>query len=383
MIRVAIVDDHAVVRQGLAQLLSSEDDIEVVGTATNGDEAHTLLSTVSPDVYLMDLSMPEVDGVEATRRIVADAPGVNVVVLTSFADRQRILDALEAGASGYLLKDGDPAQVADAIRAAAAGNSPLDPKAARVLLDARREQQPAVAAADRLTAREREVLDLVGQGLANKQIARRLGIAERTVKAHLTSVFQAIGVTDRTQAALWAQKNLSHEDGKARRPAWGEAGRRIDPGAQPSLPCPPELPELPLPEPPELPDPLPELPLPESPLPELSDVVESSVPPPPLDVVPPLSSVASWVAGSSVPLVAPPLSSLASCAAGSSAPLPALPLSSLGSGVADLSCDAEAGITTWGAGELSTDWTTAKAMPLTASMEAVARETVRRRGLRI
>ena len=210
MIRVAIVDDHAVVRQGLAQLLSSEDDIEIVGTATNGDEAHTLLSTVSPDVYLMDLSMPEVDGVEATRRIVADAPEVNVVVLTSFADRQRILDALEAGASGYLLKDGDPAQVADAIRAAAAGNSPLDPKAARVLLDARREQQPAIAAADRLTAREREVLDLVGQGLANKQIARRLGIAERTVKAHLTSVFQAIGVTDRTQAALWAQKNLSH-----------------------------------------------------------------------------------------------------------------------------------------------------------------------------
>ena len=210
MIRVAIVDDHAVVRQGLAQLLSSEDDIEVVGTATNGDEAHALLSSATPDVYLMDLSMPEVDGVEATRRIVADAPEVNVVVLTSFADRQRILDALEAGASGYLLKDGDPAQVADAIRAAAAGNSPLDPKAARVLLDARREQQPAVAAADRLTAREREVLDLVGQGLANKQIARRLGIAERTVKAHLTSVFQAIGVTDRTQAALWAEKNLSH-----------------------------------------------------------------------------------------------------------------------------------------------------------------------------
>jgi len=210
MIRVAIVDDHAVVRQGLAQLLGSEDDIEIVGTATNGDEAHALLSSAAPDVYLMDLSMPEVDGVEATRRILADAPGVHVVVLTSFVDRQRILDALEAGASGYLLKDGDPAQVADAVRVAAAGESPLDPKAARVLLDVRREQQPAMAASDRLTAREREVLDLVGQGLANKQIARRLGIAERTVKAHLTSVFQAIGVTDRTQAALWAQKNLAH-----------------------------------------------------------------------------------------------------------------------------------------------------------------------------
>ena len=165
-----------------------------------------MLSSVSPDVYLMDLSMPEVDGVEATRRILADAPDVHVVVLTSFADRQRILDALEAGASGYLLKDGDPAQVADAVRVAAAGESPLDPKAARVLLDVRREQQPAATAADRLTAREREVLDLVGQGLANKQIARRLGIAERTVKAHLTSVYQQLGVTDRTQAALWAQR---------------------------------------------------------------------------------------------------------------------------------------------------------------------------------
>jgi DNA-binding NarL/FixJ family response regulator len=209
MIRVAIVDDHAVVRQGLAQLLSSEQDIEIVGTATNGAEAHALLSAAAPDVYLMDLSMPDIDGVEATRRILADAPEVHVVVLTSFVDRQRILDALEAGASGYLLKDGDPAQVADAVRVAAAGESPLDPKAARVLLDVRREQQPAIAAADRLTAREREVLDLVGQGLANKQIARRLGIAERTVKAHLTSVFQSIGVTDRTQAALWAQRNLT------------------------------------------------------------------------------------------------------------------------------------------------------------------------------
>jgi DNA-binding NarL/FixJ family response regulator len=208
MIRVAIVDDHAVVRQGLEQLLKGEDDIEVVGTAANGEDAHSLVQSVTPDVFLMDLSMPGVDGVEATRRILADAPDVHVVVLTSFADRQRILDALEAGASGYLLKDGDPAQVAEAVRVAAAGESPLDPKAARVLLDARREGQPAAAAASRLTAREREVLDLVGKGLANKQIARRLGIAERTVKAHLTSVFQAIGVTDRTQAALWAQKHL-------------------------------------------------------------------------------------------------------------------------------------------------------------------------------
>jgi DNA-binding NarL/FixJ family response regulator len=205
MIRVAIADDHAVVRGGLEQLLGSEEDIDVIGTARDGGEAYTLVEAAKPDVILMDLSMPEVDGVESTRRIVADFPDVYVVVLTSFADKQRILDALEAGAVGYLLKDADPAEVAAAVRAAAAGGSPLDPKAARVLLDSRREQKPS---AD-LTPREREVLELVAEGLANKNIARRLGISERTVKAHLTNVFQAIGVVDRTQAALWARENLT------------------------------------------------------------------------------------------------------------------------------------------------------------------------------
>ena len=211
MIRVAIVDDHAVVRGGLEQLLAAEPDIEVVGTASDGEEAHALVASASPDVFLMDLSMPGVDGIEATRRIVADAPQTHVVVLTSFADRQRILDALQAGAAGYILKDADPREVAAAVRAAAAGNSPLDPKAARVLLDARRGT--GANAAQQLTARELEVLRLVGDGLANKQIARRLGIAERTVKAHLTSVFQTLGVVDRTQAALWAQQHLTDADG--------------------------------------------------------------------------------------------------------------------------------------------------------------------------
>ncbi|MFL6137608.1 MAG: response regulator [Frankiaceae bacterium] len=204
MIRVVIVDDHAVVRSGLERLLGAEDDIEVVGIAGDGAAAHELLASTAPDVFLMDLSMPGVGGIEATRRIIADSPGTHVVVLTSFADRQRILDALEAGAVGYLLKDADPAEVAAAVRAAAAGGSPLDPKAARVLLDARRSPDPAA----RLSAREREVLALVAQGLPNKHIARRLGIAERTVKAHLTSVFQTIGVADRTQAALWAREHL-------------------------------------------------------------------------------------------------------------------------------------------------------------------------------
>ena len=205
MIRVAIVDDHMVVRSGLQGLLDAEDDIEVVGTAADGADAVGLLEH-SPDVVLMDLSMPGVDGIEATRLVLAESPGTHVVVLTSFVDRQRIMAALEAGAVGYILKDADAGDVSAAVRAAAAGGSPLDPKVARVVLDESRRPQPATD----LSPRELEVLELVEQGMANKQIARRLGIAERTVKAHLTNVFQAIGVTDRTAAALWARENLRH-----------------------------------------------------------------------------------------------------------------------------------------------------------------------------
>jgi DNA-binding NarL/FixJ family response regulator len=203
VIRVLVVDDHAVVRQGLAQLLGSADDVDVVGTAGDGDEAVELVTSTAPDVVLMDLSMPGVDGVEATRRI---GEGARVVVLTSFADERRIVDALDAGACGYILKDATPDAVLAAVRAAAAGDVPLDPKAARVLLERRRVGGPA----RRLSDREREVLALVAEGLANKQIARRLSITERTVKAHLTNIFQQLGVTDRTQAALWARDNLSH-----------------------------------------------------------------------------------------------------------------------------------------------------------------------------
>ena len=204
MIRVAIVDDHMVVRRGLQGLLDAEADIEVVATASDGGDAVSVLAH-SPDVILMDLSMPDVDGIEATRRVLAESPQTHVVVLTSFVDKSRIMAALEAGAAGYILKDADAGDVSAAVRAAAAGGSPLDPKVARVVLDeGRRPAQPTTD----LSPREIEVLELVQQGMANKQIARRLGIAERTVKAHLTNVFQAIGVTDRTAAALWAQEHL-------------------------------------------------------------------------------------------------------------------------------------------------------------------------------
>jgi DNA-binding NarL/FixJ family response regulator len=200
-IRVLLVDDHAVLRGGLERLLAGEPDIEVVGTAADGDEAVREVRRTRPDVVLMDLQMPGTDGVTATRRIAAEG-GPDVLVLTSFSDAERIVAALDAGAVGYLLKDADPDDVLQGIRAVSRGESPIHPKAARQLLGARVGSPQA-----QLTARESEVLKLVRDGLANKQIARRLDISERTVKAHLTSAFARIGVADRTQAALWAQRH--------------------------------------------------------------------------------------------------------------------------------------------------------------------------------
>jgi DNA-binding NarL/FixJ family response regulator len=204
-IRVVLVDDHAVVRSGLAQLLDGAGDIEVVGQAGDGREAVVVVRETRPDVVVMDLQMPGMDGVEATRQILGEELGAQVVVLTSFSDSARIVAALDAGAVGYLLKDADPEDVLDGVRAVSRGESPIHPKVARRLLTARSETS---AVAVQLTKRETEVLALVRAGLANKQIGRRLGISERTVKAHLTSVFQQIGVVDRTQAALWAERNL-------------------------------------------------------------------------------------------------------------------------------------------------------------------------------
>jgi DNA-binding NarL/FixJ family response regulator len=211
-IDVLVVDDHALMRAGLSGMVAESDDMRVVGVAADGAEALEAVATLHPQVVLMDLSMPVMDGVTATRRLALTNPEVQVVVLTSFADEERVLDVLDAGAVGYVLKDAEPAALLDAVRAAARGHSPIDPRVARTLLHARR----AVAPAHELTDREEEVLRLVGQGLANKQIARRLGIREGTVKAHLTSVFQRIGVRDRTSAALWARTHLDG-DGAARR----------------------------------------------------------------------------------------------------------------------------------------------------------------------
>jgi len=214
VIDVLVVDDHALMRAGLRGLIGGAPDMRVVGTAADGTEALEQVAASEPHVVLMDLSMPRMDGVAATARIAREHPGVGVLVLTSFADDQRVLEALDAGAVGYVLKDTDPADVLDAIRAVARGDSPLDPRVARVLLTERRS---APAPAGELTEREQEVLALVGQGLANKQIARALGIREGTVKAHLTNVFQRIGVRDRTSAALWARANLP-QDGRHRTP---------------------------------------------------------------------------------------------------------------------------------------------------------------------
>jgi DNA-binding NarL/FixJ family response regulator len=206
MIRVAIADDHRVLRVGLEQLLATFDDVELVGSADGGETAVSLCTTETPDVLLLDLSMPGLDGIGVTRALAGTSPTTKVVIFTSFSDREGIVGALDAGAIGYLLKDAEPDEIHAAIRAAARGEAPLAPKAAAALLQARQDLPASPPAPFDLTPRERDVLRLVIDGHANKQIARRLGISEKTVKGHLTNLFQRIGVTDRTQAALWAER---------------------------------------------------------------------------------------------------------------------------------------------------------------------------------
>jgi DNA-binding NarL/FixJ family response regulator len=203
MIRVLLADDHGVIRDGLGRLISALEDVELVGVAADGAEAVEQCRRLTPDVVLMDLDMPVLDGIEATRRVLTEHPQTAVIVLTAFSDRPRITGALEAGACGYLLKDADAESVADGIRAAARGESPLDPRVARTILDARSAPDPLAG----LSQRECEVLGLLAEGLPNKLIARRLEISEKTVKSHLTRIFRELGVTDRTQAALWAERH--------------------------------------------------------------------------------------------------------------------------------------------------------------------------------
>ena len=198
-----MVDDHSVVREGLRTFLELQDGIEVAGEAADGEEAVREAERLRPDVVLMDLVMPRLDGVGAMRELRRRLPATRVIVLTSFAEDERLLPAIQAGAAGYLLKNVAPAELARAIRAAHAGEALLDPLIAARLVEA--IAQPAgEPAAERLTAREQQVLALIARGYSNKRIALELGIAEKTVKTHVGHVLAKLGVADRTQAALHA-----------------------------------------------------------------------------------------------------------------------------------------------------------------------------------
>jgi DNA-binding NarL/FixJ family response regulator len=202
--RVLLVDDHAVVRHGLADLLTGA-GFTIVGSLEDGALAEAAVRDLEPDLVLMDLSMPGMDGIEATCAVLTARPETKVIILTSFAEHARLHAALEAGAVGYLLKDAEPEDIIRALRDAAAGGVPLSPRVAAALLPGNRPATNATLTS--LSPRERAVLALVATGLPNKTIARRLEISEKTVKAHLTRVFTVVGVSDRTSAALWAQRH--------------------------------------------------------------------------------------------------------------------------------------------------------------------------------
>jgi len=210
-IKVLLVDDHTVVLKGLAFFLSTQEDLELVGEANNGKEALVKVGETTPDVILMDLYMPEMDGVEATAYIKKEYPNVKVIVLTSFSDQAHVLPALRAGASGYILKDVEPDQLVEAIRSAYKGNIQLHPDIANALLSQtlpveEKEEEHSIQV-DVLTARENEVLQLLAKGMSNKEVASVLVITEKTVKAHVSSILSKLNLSDRTQAALYAVKN--------------------------------------------------------------------------------------------------------------------------------------------------------------------------------
>jgi DNA-binding NarL/FixJ family response regulator len=209
MIRILLADDHVLVRAGLSQLLDAQADIEVVGVACDGQEALDMAAVLKPDVVLMDLQMPIVDGITAISELTARLPDISVIALTTFQEPQQVTAALAAGARGYLVKDVEPEVLVAGIRAVVNGGAPLSPSVAAQLIRTAAGQPTMVGS---LTQRERQILQLILAGQSNKQIGRELGISEKTVKSHCGRLFQRLNVSDRTQAAVWATKNLPPGD---------------------------------------------------------------------------------------------------------------------------------------------------------------------------
>ena len=201
-IRLMVVDDHRVVRSGVKALIATEEGLEVVGEATDGREAVTKATALEPDLVLMDLVMPEMDGVEATRRITEERSDLEILILTSFSEEERIIQAIKAGASGYLIKDASPDELVGAIRDTYRGESTLDPKVAGTVL--RSMQKEKDQPGEELTEREIEVLELIAEGLPNDDIATELYISERTVRSHVSNILGKLNLENRTQAALYA-----------------------------------------------------------------------------------------------------------------------------------------------------------------------------------
>src|SRR5512136_921292 len=214
-IRVLLVDDHAVVRQGLRMFIEMQNDMEVIGEGINGIEAVELAAGLNPDVILLDLIMPGMDGVEATRKILSSAPQSRVLILTSFGEDDKVFPAIRAGAQGYLLKDIQPRDLVQAIRETHQGKAQLHPEVARRLMAAVAGDAPGKPAPSpalpkelqELTEREREVLDLIARGLTNREIAGKMVVSEKTVKTHVSNLLDKLGLEDRTRAAIWALKH--------------------------------------------------------------------------------------------------------------------------------------------------------------------------------
>jgi DNA-binding NarL/FixJ family response regulator len=210
VLRVVIVDDQPVMRSGLAMIMSAHDDLEVVGEAGDGREGIDLVAATSPDVVLMDIQMPELDGIEATRRLVREGAEARVLILTTFGQEQYVFDAFEAGAAGFLLKTAEPRLIVDAVRTVAAGNSLLAPQLTQQIIDsylAGRRAPSLPAAYGRLTEREQEVLRCLAGGLSNAEIARELFIGEGTVKTHVARILDKLALRDRVQAVVFAHRH--------------------------------------------------------------------------------------------------------------------------------------------------------------------------------